>query len=256
MSTVTALAARNADRVVCIGPGPAADSYLRDDLIVQAALGTRLRRDPSGLRIPVGEPRLARRAASHGLVFVGPPPAVIELAGDKLRARGSGGSAPACRCSPARSSGMARTPPQRHGEIGYPVLLKAAGGGGGRGIRLARDEGELEAQLNLARSEAGAAFGDRARVPRALSQAARHVEVQIAADEHGDVIHFGERDCSVQRRYQKLIEESPAPLLDPTVAARDQSRCGGVRSSDLLSQRGNRRVRARCLERRTSTSSR
>jgi acetyl-CoA carboxylase biotin carboxylase subunit len=100
-------------------------------------------------------------------------------------------------------------------DIGYPVLVKAAGGGGGRGIKLAHDADELDALLTLARSEAGAAFGDDRLYLERFVASARHVEVQIAADEHGAVVHLGERDCSVQRRYQKVIEEAPAPALEP-----------------------------------------
>jgi acetyl-CoA carboxylase, biotin carboxylase subunit len=112
------------------------------------------------------------------------------------------------------------------GEIGYPVLVKAAGGGGGRGIKLARDETELTSLLGLARSEAGAAFGDERLYLERFIAAARHVEVQIAADEHGAVVHVGERDCSVQRRYQKIIEEAPAPRLER--ATRDALRTAAV----------------------------
>ena len=104
--------------------------------------------------------------------------------------------------------------------IGYPLLVKAAGGGGGRGIKLARDADELDGLLSLARSEAGAAFGDERVYLERFIAAARHVEVQIAADEHGSVVHLGERDCSVQRRYQKVIEEAPAPGSRPRPAAR------------------------------------
>src|SRR5262249_3189170 len=98
-------------------------------------------------------------------------------------------------------------------EIGYPVLIKAAGGGGGRGIKLAHDEAQLRSLFGLARSEAGAAFGDERVYVQRSSARGRHVEVQIAADDHGNVVHLGERDCSVQRRYQKVIEEAPAPSI-------------------------------------------
>lgn len=205
------LAARTADDAVTIGPAPAAQSYLRDDVIVHAALASGCDAIHPGYGFLSESPRLAARAQDSGLVFVGPPPEVMELAGDKLLARDAADEA-GVPVLPAREIGSA-------GEaagIGYPVLIKAAAGGGGRGIRLARDDDELEAQLGLARAEAGSAFGDERVYVERFITAARHVEVQIAADAHRHVIHLGERDCSVQRRYQKVVEEAPAPSLpDP-----------------------------------------
>jgi acetyl-CoA carboxylase biotin carboxylase subunit len=206
------LAARSADRAVCLGPGPARDSYLRDDLVVQAALGTHCDSIHPGYGFLSESPRLAARAREHGLVFVGPSTEVIELAGDKPRARDEAAQAglPVLAGQAVGSSAEAIEAAAR---VGYPVLVKAVGGGGGRGIKLARDETELGALLGLVRSEAQAAFGnERVYIERFIA-AARHVEVQVAADEHGTLIHLGERDCSVQRRYQKVIEEAPAPVL-------------------------------------------
>jgi acetyl-CoA carboxylase, biotin carboxylase subunit len=207
------LAARSADRAVVLGPGPAAQSYLRDDVVVQAALGTGCDAIHPGYGFLSESPRLAARARDHGLVFVGPPPEVMELTGDKLKARAEAARAglPVLPGQEVQSSAPVLELAER---IGYPILVKAAGGGGGRGIKLARDGAELTAALGLARSEAGAAFGDERLYVERFVAAARHVEVQIAADEHGDVIHLGERDCSVQRRYQKVIEEAPAPVLE------------------------------------------
>lgn len=208
------LAARRADRAVCIGPAPAAQSYLREDLVVQAALGTGCDAIHPGYGFLSESPKLASRAREHGLTFVGPPAGVIELSGDKLRAREEAARAgvPVLPGREVASGAEARRAAQ---DIGYPVLVKAAGGGGGRGIKLAHDADELDALLTLARSEAGAAFGDDRLYLERFIASARHVEVQIAADEHGAVIHLGERDCSVQRRYQKVIEEAPAPALEP-----------------------------------------
>jgi acetyl-CoA carboxylase, biotin carboxylase subunit len=219
------LAARSADRVVCIGPGPAAESYLRDDLVVQAALGTGCDAIHPGYGFLAESPRLAARAREHGLVFVGPPVAVMELTGDKLRARTEAQRA-GLPVLPGQEVGSAQDAIGVAGEIGYPVLVKAAGGGGGRGIKLAREETELTGLLGLARSEAGAAFGDERLYLERFIAAARHVEVQIAADEHGAVVHVGERDCSVQRRYQKIIEEAPAPRLERST--RDALRTAAV----------------------------
>ena len=207
------LAARRADRAVCIGPAPAGESYLRDDLVVQAALGTECDAIHPGYGFLSESPKLASRASENGLTFIGPPPDVIELSGDKLRARDEAARAgvpvlPGKEIAPGDDARNAAD------EIGYPVLVKAAGGGGGRGIKLAKDGDELDNLLSLARSEAGAAFGDERVYLERFVANARHIEVQIAADEHGAVVHLGERDCSVQRRYQKVIEEAPAPNLD------------------------------------------
>ena len=220
------LAARRADRAVCIGPAPAAQSYLRDDLVVQAALGTECDAIHPGYGFLSESPKLASRAQENGITFVGPLAEVIELSGDKLRAREEAAKAdvPVLPGQEVQSAGQAREAGER---IGYPLLVKAAGGGGGRGIKLARDADELEALLGLARSEAGAAFGDERVYLERFIAAARHVEVQIAADAHGAVVHLGERDCSVQRRYQKVVEEAPAPALG--AATRDAIRDAAVR---------------------------
>ena len=219
------LATRNADRAVCIGPGPATQSYLRDDVVVEAALGTGCDAIHPGYGFLSESPRLAARAREHGLVFVGPPPEVMELAGDKLRARSEAAVAglPVLPGGEAGSVIEARELAER---IGYPLLVKAAGGGGGRGIKLVVGEDDLEELLGLARSEAGAAFGDERLYLERFIAAARHVEVQVGADHQGGVIQLGERECSVQRRYQKVIEEAPAPAL--ANATRDALRPAAV----------------------------
>jgi acetyl-CoA carboxylase, biotin carboxylase subunit len=207
-----ALAARSADQAVCLGPGPANQSYLRPEVVVAAALGTGCDALHPGYGFLAESPRLARLAREHGLVFVGPSCEVMELTGDKLRARATAARAglPVLPGDEVSGVGEALALAQ---EIGYPVLVKAAGGGGGRGIKLAWDPAQLGSLIGLARSEAGAAFGDERVYLERFIAAARHVEVQIAADHHGAVVHLGERECSVQRRYQKVIEEAPAPLL-------------------------------------------
>lgn len=209
-------AALMADRAVCLGPAPAAASYLRADLVVQAALGTHCDAIHPGYGFLSESARLARLTHECGLRFVGPPPEVIELTGDKLRAREVAAAA-GLPVLPGRAvESVAEASVLAH-EIGFPVLLKAAGGGGGRGIKLARTAGELGELFALASAEALAAFGDeRVYVERFVANA-RHVEVQIAADAEGNVVHLGERDCSVQRRYQKIIEEAPAPRLPEEV---------------------------------------
>jgi acetyl-CoA carboxylase biotin carboxylase subunit len=218
-------AARLADRVVCIGPAAPERSYLRHDTVVQAALGTGCDAIHPGYGFLAENPELAAAALEHGLRFVGPPPEVMALAGDKLQARAAAAEA-GLPVVPGRE---AAAPADAHAfaeEWGYPVLLKAASGGGGRGIKLAGDAAELDALHAAAAAEARAAFGDaRLYVERRIDDA-RHVEVQVAADDHGAVIHMGERDCSVQRRHQKLIEEAPAPGLSP--AGRDAIRDAAV----------------------------
>jgi acetyl-CoA carboxylase biotin carboxylase subunit len=207
-------AARLADRAVCIGPARASESYLRPETIVQAALGTGCDAIHPGYGFLSENPRLAALAREEGLRFVGPPAEVIELAGDKLRARTVAAEA-GLPLVPGGEVATLEEARRFAGESGYPVLLKAAGGGGGRGIKLAHDPDELAALLGVAVAEAESAFGDPRLYVERFIAAARHVEVQIAADAHGAVVHLGERDCSVQRRYQKVIEEAPAPSITP-----------------------------------------
>jgi acetyl-CoA carboxylase biotin carboxylase subunit len=205
-------AARLADRAVCIGPARATESYLRPETIVQAALGTGCDAIHPGYGFLSENPRLSALARDEGIAFVGPPPEVIELAGDKLRARAkaAGAGLPLMPGGEVETLGAARA---CAGDAGYPVLLKAAGGGGGRGIKRAEHEGDLQALFGVAVAEAESAFGDPRLYVERFVAAARHVEVQVAADADGHVVHLGERDCSVQRRYQKVIEEAPAPSL-------------------------------------------
>jgi acetyl-CoA carboxylase, biotin carboxylase subunit len=228
------LAARRADQAICIGPAPAADSYLRDDVVVQAALGTGCDAIHPGYGFLSESPRLAARAREHGLVFVGPPAEVIELSGDKVRAREEAVRA-GVAVLPGHEVKSAEQAREAAEALGYPLLVKAARGGGGRGIKLARDRGELEGLLSLARSEVRAAFGDERMYLERFVSAARHLEVQIAADERGEVVHLGERDCSVQRRYQKVIEEAPAPAIES--ATREAIRTAAVRFAAAIGYR-------------------
>jgi acetyl-CoA carboxylase biotin carboxylase subunit len=207
------MAAELADRAVVLGPAHASESYLRVPTIIEAARGTDCDAIHPGYGFLAESPALARAAVEHGLRFVGPPASVIEAAGDKLAARRVAQDA-GLPVAPGGEVETLREAEAFAADAGYPVLLKAAGGGGGRGIKLARDLDELRAVFGVAGAEAGAAFGDERLYVERFIRAARHVEVQIAADDHGGVIHLGERDCSTQRRYQKLVEESPAPRLD------------------------------------------
>ena len=219
------MAAELADRVVCIGPAPASESYLRPELVVQAALGTGCDAIHPGYGFLAENPRLPRLAEDNGIRFVGPPAEAIELAGDKLRARKAATQA-GVPVVPGREAATPADAEEFAAESGYPVLLKAAGGGGGRGIKLAHSPEELRRLFGVAVAEAGSAFGDERLYVERFVADARHVEVQVAADEHGAAVHLGERDCSVQRRYQKLIEEAPAPFLAPDT--RDALTAAGV----------------------------
>ena len=232
------LPARLADQVIRIGPAPASGSYLNVDAVVGAAVAGGAEAIHPGYGFLSENARLARACAAAGVVFVGPAPETLEAAGDKLAAREHAAAAglpvlPGQHVRPGRReegppglarpgdagsplaasrSGGAGDPEAAAGRIGYPVLVKAAGGGGGRGLRVVRDAGQLTAAVAVASAEAGAAFGDPRVYLERYVERGRHVEVQLLGDgEH--VIHLGDRDCSVQRRYQKLIEEAPAPGL-------------------------------------------
>jgi acetyl-CoA carboxylase biotin carboxylase subunit len=209
------LPASIADGVVDIGrPSPAA-SYLRVEQVVAAALLAGCDAVHPGYGFLSERPELAEACTDHGLVFVGPPADIIRRAGDKLQAR----AAAAAGCVPIGvGSAAVRSPVAAAGaadKLGYPVVLKAAAGGGGRGIVLVRDERELRERFHAASAEAEAAFGDGRLYVERFVERARHVEVQLLADAHGSILHLGERDCSLQRRYQKLIEEAPARVLSP-----------------------------------------
>jgi acetyl-CoA carboxylase biotin carboxylase subunit len=211
-----ALHVRLADRAVCIGPAAAAESYLRIPSIVAAASTTGCQAVHPGWGFLAENPAFAQACAENDLVFVGPSPEVMARMGDKAEAR-----------EEMRAAGVPLvpgTPPLEVGEVpaaaaelGYPVLLKAAAGGGGKGMRLVEAPDELEGAYSTASAEAEASFGDgRLYLEKAIVPA-RHVEIQVLGDEHGGMLTLGERECSVQRRHQKLIEESPSPALTPVL---------------------------------------
>jgi acetyl-CoA carboxylase biotin carboxylase subunit len=204
--------ARLADRTVCIGPARPSESYLKVETIVQAALGTGAQAIHPGYGFLSERAPLAQMCEAHGVVFIGPTAAQIEAVGDKLRARAEAIAAdvpvvPGIAVSSAAQAVSAAL------EIGTPVVVKAVGGGGGRGMKRVDRIDDLPSALELAAAEAGAAFGDARLYLEKFISSGRHVEVQVLGDGRGEVIHLGERDCSVQRRYQKLVEETPAPGL-------------------------------------------
>ncbi len=205
--------ARLADRVVCVGPPMPAQSYLNQTDLVQAALAVGAEAIHPGYGFLAENARFARLVADHGLVFVGPPPHAMDRLGDKAASRivAAQVGAPVIPGS-AALSGLDEAR-RVAADLGYPVLVKAAAGGGGRGIRRVDDGAHLADQFVAAQAEAQAAFGDPTLYLEKLISGARHVEVQVLADTRGHVLTLGERDCSVQRRRQKLVEETPAPDL-------------------------------------------
>ena len=229
------LGARLADRVLCIGPAPSSESYLKAETIVQAALGSGCDAIHPGYGFLSERADLARFCEEEKIVFIGPTAAQIDAVGDKLRARAEAeaASVPVVPGGPVNDLADAEALGAR---IGAPLLVKAVGGGGGRGMKRVDDLSALAEMVSLASSEAGAAFGDARVYIERLVTTGRHIEVQVLGDGAGNVVHFGERDCSVQRRYQKLIEETPAPGISE--ALRENIRAAGVRFAQHLSYRG------------------
>ena len=203
-----------ADRAVCIGPPPAAQSYLLVDALLAAALGTGCDAIHPGYGFMAENAGFARRCAEHGLTFIGPSPEAIELMGDKIagRAAAIANDVPVVPGSDASVDDVEAAKGQA-AEIGYPLLLKASAGGGGRGMRVVNDPSELASRLAAAGAEAQAAFSDSRIYMERYFPRVHHVEVQVFGDRHGNHVHLGERDCSAQRRHQKLVEESPSPVL-------------------------------------------
>jgi acetyl-CoA carboxylase biotin carboxylase subunit len=205
---------RLADRAVCIGPPAASESYLRIPSVIAAATTTGCQAVHPGWGFLAENPAFAGACSDNDLVFIGPSPEVMAKMGDKASAREEMGAAgvplvPGTPPLDVDEAGVAAD------ELGFPVLLKATAGGGGKGMRLVESPADLEGAFAMASGEAEAAFGDgRLYLEKAIVPA-RHVEIQVIADSHGGVLTLGERECSIQRRHQKLIEESPSPALTP-----------------------------------------
>ncbi len=215
-----AMHVRLADESVCIGPPPGRDSYLNVAAILSAASITGADAIHPGYGFLSENAGFAEMVEAHGLTFIGPSPSHIKMMGDKIAAKtamaslgvplvpGSDGEVPDVET--ARAVGK---------RIGYPVLVKAAAGGGGRGMKVAHGPDEIDDAFRMARTEARAAFGnDQVYIEKYLDKP-RHIEMQILADQHGNVVHFGERDCSLQRRHQKLLEEALSPAISPAQRA-------------------------------------
>ncbi|EPD60341.1 acetyl/propionyl/methylcrotonyl-CoA carboxylase subunit alpha [Streptomyces sp. HGB0020] len=201
---------READTAVRIGPAPAAESYLSVERLLEAAARTGAQAVHPGYGFLAENAGFARACADAGLVFIGPPADAISLMGDKIRAKET-----------VKAAGVPVVPGGRDPELaaaarelGAPVLLKPSAGGGGKGMRLVRDLAALDEEIAAARREARASFGDDTLLVERWVDRPRHIEIQVLADAHGNVVHLGERECSLQRRHQKLVEEAPSVLLD------------------------------------------
>ena len=211
-----ALHVQEADEAYCIGPPPAEESYLNIESIVDAALASGAQAIHPGYDFLSENPDFAEACASAKLVFVGPSPGALRLLGDKAAAKRLAVSAGAPVVPGYRGRGQTdATLLRKAREMGFPVLIKAARGGGGRGMRLVYQESEFMEAVQGARREATSTFGDGSLLLEKFLERPRHIEVQIIGDDHGNLLSLGERECSLQRRYQKVVEESPSPAVGP-----------------------------------------
>src|SRR5258706_10085339 len=218
---------RLADESVCIGPAASADSYLNIPAIISAAEVTDAEAIHPGYGFLSENADFAERVEKSGFVFIGPRPDTIRLMGDKVNAKQTMIKA-GIPCVPGSEGALPPEPDElvKLGRrIGYPVIVKAAGGGGGRGMRVVHTEAALKNAVALTRTEAEAAFGNPMLYMEKYLENPRHIEVQVLADGHKNVVYLGERDCSMQRRHQKIMEEAPAPDLTPRQRARIGERC-------------------------------
>src|SRR5512143_96864 len=210
-----AMHVRLADEAVCIGPPPSRQSYLNIPAILSAATITGADAIHPGIGFLSENAQFAGMVEEHGFTFIGPAPEHIRLMGDKVAAKDAARSLniPVVPGSDGAVTNDADA--MDLGErIGYPILVKAAAGGGGKGMKVANSRAEMSEALSLARSEAKANFGNDAVYIERYLDHPRHIEIQILADAHGNVVHLGERDCSLQRRHQKVLEEAPSPALN------------------------------------------
>jgi acetyl-CoA/propionyl-CoA carboxylase biotin carboxyl carrier protein len=237
-----ALHVRRAGEAFLLGPAPAAESYLRGDRIVEIALECGADAVHPGYGFLAESAAFASACEAAGIVFIGPPASAIESMGSKTRARElmAAAGVPIVPGTTAPVESLEAAARVAALEIGYPVAVKAAGGGGGKGFRVALEPGQLEKAFTGASSEGERFFGDPTVYLERYLPDPRHIEVQVLADGHGNVIHLGERDCSIQRRHQKLIEESPAPAVDAGLRERigaiavDAARAVGYRGAGTI----------------------
>ncbi len=220
----TALHVRYADEAYYLGPPPARESYLNIERLLAIAKKSGAQAVHPGYGFLSENPEFAQACKDEGLVFIGPSPEAIAAMGDKMRARALMEAAGVPVVPGTRATEDLRDDEliEAAHRIGFPVMIKAAAGGGGKGMRIVRSPDEMPSALQLARQEAKAAFGDDRVYLEKLIEGARHIEVQILADAFGQVIHLGERECSIQRRHQKLLEEAPSPFVDQDEALRQR----------------------------------
>ncbi|MBV2262242.1 MAG: acetyl-CoA carboxylase biotin carboxylase subunit [Thauera sp.] len=218
---------RLADESVCIGPPPSAQSYLNVPAIISAAEVTDAEAIHPGYGFLSENADFGERVEQSGFVFIGPRPETIRLMGDKVSAKDAMKAA-GVPCVPGSDGALPEDPKEIvkiARAVGYPVIIKAAGGGGGRGMRVVHTEAALLNAVTTTRAEAQAAFGNPVVYMEKFLENPRHVEIQILADQHGNAVYPGERDCSMQRRHQKVIEEAPAPGIDRKTIAKIGERC-------------------------------
>jgi acetyl-CoA carboxylase biotin carboxylase subunit len=230
------LPVRLADEAVCVGPSPSPDSYLNVPRIISAAEVTGADAIHPGYGFLSENPDFAEVCESCRITFIGPTSRQIRAMGDKANAR-EAMTAAGVPVVPGTDGPVdaAEDAVKEANRIGYPVIIKAVAGGGGKGLRVARSEAEFADQFQMARTEAQAAFGNGSVYIERYLARPRHVELQILGDRHGNLIHLGERDCSVQRRHQKLIEESPSPAVTPELRARlGEAALIGARAIDYV----------------------
>jgi acetyl-CoA carboxylase biotin carboxylase subunit len=217
----TSLHVRYADEAYAIGPAPSSESYLRIDRIIEVAQRSGADAIHPGYGFLAENPEFARACKDAGIVFIGPPVAAMELMGSKTASRRALIEAGLPVVPGAERNLESFEEVQRvAGEIGFPVMLKASAGGGGKGLRLVVSPGEIESAYRTARSEAQNAFNDPSVYIEKYIENPRHVEIQILGDQHGNLIHLGERECSLQRRHQKVMEECPSPLMSDDLRRR------------------------------------
>jgi acetyl-CoA/propionyl-CoA carboxylase biotin carboxyl carrier protein len=232
---------RAADEAYLVGPGPAAESYLRGDVLVETALRAGAEAVHPGYGFLAENAAFARAVEEAGLTWIGPPPAAIELMGSKTAARAAMRDAGVPIVPGAVDPvGSAAEVVALGDEVGYPLIIKAAAGGGGKGMEIVREPGDAERAFDAATRQGEKYFADPTVYVERFVEDPRHVEVQVLADGHGNVIHLGERDCTIQRRHQKLVEESPSPAVDDALRARiggiavDAARAARYRSAGTI----------------------
>ncbi len=228
---------RFADEAVCIGPPPSKDSYLKIQRILSAAIITNAEAIHPGYGFLAENAEFSRICEEHGIKFIGPSPDMISAMGDKSTAKAHmiRYGVPVVPGSDGNISDL-KTAEAVAKDIGYPVIIKATAGGGGRGMRIVKEASDFKRNFDAARNEAGSAFGNPEVYIEKFIEYPRHVEIQILGDRHGYITHLGERDCSLQRRHQKILEESPSPAMEPEL--REKMGQAAIRAAETVNYEG------------------